>query len=163
MNDLPIKLVNQDLIDTVANEAANSKRLRKNYNLHQLSDKVQRFINIMQPGTYVRPHCHPRPEDINGFECFLALQGKIGVLLFNQHGEIIHKVQLTPQQTNYGIEIAEGTFHTLVALTPNTVMFELKEGPYLGSDDKVFLPHFPQEGTIAAQQQLKAWEAQFSQ
>jgi cupin fold WbuC family metalloprotein len=162
MNHLPIKLINQELIDTVAKEAQTNERLRKNYNFHQLSEKVQRFINIMQPGTYVRPHRHSRPEDINGFEFFLALQGRIGVLLFNEQGELTHQEQLSPQENNYGIEIAEGTFHTLVALAPNTVMFELKEGPYLDKNDKEFLPHFPEEGTVAAQEQVKAWEAQFA-
>jgi len=162
MNDLPIKLINQQLIDTVAKQAQTSERLQKNYNFHQLSEKVQRFINIMQPGTYVRPHRHSRPEDINGFEFFLALQGKIGVLLFNDRGDLIHQEQLSPQQNNYGIEIAEGTFHTLVALAPNTVIFELKEGPYLDRNDKAFLSDFPEEGTVAAEEQVKAWEAQFA-
>lgn len=162
MNNLPIKLINRELINTVAKEAKNSQRLRSNYNFHELPEKVQRFINIMQPGTYVRPHRHSRPEDINGFEFFLALQGKIGVLLFNEQGSVIHQEQLSPQQNNYGIEIAEGTFHTLVALASNTVMFELKEGPYRHSNDKEFLSHFPEEGTAAAQQQVKRWEAQFA-
>ncbi len=163
MNDLPIKLLNQDLINTVAEAAKNSKRLRKNYNFHELPDKVQRFINIMQPGTYVRPHRHTRSEDINGFEFFLALQGKIGVLLFNEQGEVIHQEKLSPQDNNYGLEIAEGTFHTLVALAPNTVMFELKEGPYIPSSDKDFLSAFPPEGTSEAKTQVKAWESLFAE
>jgi cupin fold WbuC family metalloprotein len=162
MNHPAIKLLNQDLINTVAEEAASSERLRKNFNFHQLADKVQRFINIMQPGTYVRPHRHTRPESINGFEFFLALQGKIGVLLFNEQGEVIYQEQLGPQHNNHGIEIAEGTFHTLVALAPNSVMFELKEGPYLSASDKDFLSSFPSEGTPEAQAQVQAWEAQFA-
>lgn len=161
MTELPIKLLSQDLINTVAKEAENSKRLRKNYNFHDLPDQVQRFINIMQPGTYVRPHRHTRPEEMNGFEFFLALQGKIGVLLFDEKGEVIHQEKLSPQDKNYGIEIAEGTFHTLVALAPNTVMFELKEGPYIPSSDKDFLTAFPREGTKEAQKQVTAWESLF--
>lgn len=161
MNNLPIKHLNQDLINTVAKEAANSERLRKNYNFHELSDKVQRFINIMQPGTYVRPHRHTRPEEMQGFEFFIALQGKIGVLLFDESGNVIHTETLSLEEGNYGIEIAEGTFHTLVALAPNTVMFELKEGPYIPTSDKDFLPNFPQEGTTTAREQVKIWESYF--
>ncbi|MFP4133165.1 MAG: WbuC family cupin fold metalloprotein [Halothece sp.] len=161
MNQSAIKLLNQSLINTVAKEAANSERLRKNYNFHELSETVQRFINIMQPRTYVRPHRHTRLEDKNGFEFFLTLQGKIGVLLFDHQGNITHQEQLGEESENYGIEIAEGTFHTLVALAPNTVMFELKEGPYVPTEDKDFLPQFPTEGTKEAQTQVKTWEALF--
>ncbi|NBD33472.1 MAG: cupin fold metalloprotein, WbuC family [Cyanobacteria bacterium] len=157
-----IKLLNQTLLDTVANAAANSQRLRKNHNFHQLSEQVQRFINIMQPGTYVRPHRHTRPDDRNGFEFFLVLQGKVGVLLFDEAGTVIHTEQLSPEQGNYGIEIAEGTFHTLVALARNSVLFELKEGPYIPATDKDFLSIFPPEGTPQAQAQVQVWEAQFT-
>lgn len=161
MNQSAIKLLNQSLINTVAKEATNSKRLRKNYNFHDLSDTVQRFMNIMQPGTYVRPHRHTRPEDKNGFEFFLLLQGKIGVLLFDDQGNITHQEQLGEESENYGIEMAEGTFHTLVSLAPNTVMFELKEGPYVPTSDKDFLPQFPHEGSSEAQKQVKNWESLF--
>jgi len=157
-----LKLLNQTLIDTVANAAANSQRLRKNHNFHELSEPVQRFINIMQPGTYVRPHRHTRPEERNGFEFFLALQGKVGILLFEESGTVIHTEQLSPQHHNYGIEIPEGTFHTLVALAPNTALFELKEGPYVPASDKDFLTTFPPEGTPEAQAQVRSWEARFT-
>lgn len=162
MNESTIQLLNQSLINTVAKEATNSERLRKNYNFHQLSDTVQRFMNIMQPGTYVRPHRHTRPEDKNGFEFFLLLQGNMGVLLFDEQGNITHSEQLGADSENYGIEIAEGTFHTLVALAPNTVMFELKEGPYVPTSDKDFLPQFPDEGTAQAESQVKHWESLFA-
>ncbi|MDR9405355.1 MAG: WbuC family cupin fold metalloprotein [Halothece sp. Uz-M2-17] len=156
------KLLNQTLIDTVANAAANSQRLRKNHNFHELSDQVQRFLNIMQPGTYVRPHRHLRPDNQNGFEFFLVLQGKVGVLLFDQSGTILETTQLSYQNHNYAIEIPEGTFHTLVALAPNTALFELKEGPYHPQTDKDFLTLFPAEGTSEAQAQVQSWEAQFA-
>ncbi|AFZ43821.1 hypothetical protein PCC7418_1641 [Halothece sp. PCC 7418] len=156
-----LKLLNQTLIDTVANAAANSQRLRKNHNFHQLSEQVQRFINIMQPGTYVRPHRHLRPEDSNGFEFFLVLQGKVGILLFDQSGKVIESERLSSEDHNYGLEIAEGTFHTLVALEANTALFELKEGPYVPQTDKEFLTLFPNEGTAEAQAQVQSWEAHF--
>lgn len=56
----PIKRLNQELLDNIANRARSSPRLRQNYNFHELSEKVQRFINVLQPGTYVRPHRHCR-------------------------------------------------------------------------------------------------------
>ena len=42
-----------------------------------------------------------------------------------------------------GIELAENQFHSLVALQANTVMFELKQGPYQPTADKNFLDMYP--------------------
>ena len=53
--------ITESLFAQVAQHAAASPRRRKNHNLHQESDLVQRFLNVLQPGTYVRPH-RPRRE-----------------------------------------------------------------------------------------------------
>ena len=54
--------ITESLFAEVAEGAAASPRQRKNHNLHQESDLVQRFLNVLQPGTYVRPHRHRRGE-----------------------------------------------------------------------------------------------------
>ncbi|MFG6103597.1 cupin fold metalloprotein, WbuC family [Leptolyngbyaceae cyanobacterium CCMR0082] len=157
-----IKRVSQELFDSVSQEASALPRLRKNHNLHQLPDSVQRFINVLQPGTYVRPHRHLRAKDSNGFELFLVLQGEIGFLMLNEQGQVIQIERLCAQGPTYGLELAEGQYHTLIALAPNTVMFEIKEGPYVPAADKDFMQQFPAEGTVAAQQQVQAWAELFS-
>ena len=54
-----IELITQSLIDDVVKKAKASPRLRMNYNLHSdLSDKCQRFINAMEPGTIIPIHHH---------------------------------------------------------------------------------------------------------
>ena len=83
---------------------------------------------MLQPGTYVRPHRHRRDGSGTGFECFLVLQGAIGLLLFNSDGEIQKQLHLSAKGPTYGIEIAEDQFHTLVALEADSVIFELKQG-----------------------------------
>ncbi len=89
-----LQLIDQDLFDAVALRARASERLRMNFNLHQESDLVQRFLNVMQPGTYVRPHRHCRPGTGEGFECFVVLQGSIGVLLFDANGTCLRQERL---------------------------------------------------------------------
>ncbi|MEM8714806.1 MAG: WbuC family cupin fold metalloprotein [Cyanobacteria bacterium P01_A01_bin.3] len=143
-------LLTQALLDSVAAEASDSTRLRKNYNFHQLNETVQRMLNVLQPGTYVRPHRHMRPEGANGFEFFLVLQGKLGMLTFDRQGEICDRVILSADGPAYGIELEEGVYHSLLSLAPDTVIFELKEGPYNAATDKEFLPMFPDEGTQKA-------------
>ena len=85
----------------------------------------------MQPGTYVRPHRHRRNGSGTGFEYFLLLD-------------------LSAKGPTHGIEIAEDQFHSLVALEADSVIFELKQGPYQPTQDKDFLYGFPQEGTTEA-------------
>ncbi|MGJ3245823.1 MAG: WbuC family cupin fold metalloprotein [Elainellaceae cyanobacterium] len=156
-----IKLLTQDLLDDVAHQSKLSPRLRKNYNFHELSERVQRFINVLQPGSYVRPHRHIRSADMNGFEFFLVLQGDIGILIFDESGRVEYAERLTAQGSVRGIELAEGTYHTLIALAPDTVMLEMKEGPYSPSSDKEFLAAFPPEGSAEIYQLVADWERLF--
>ncbi|MBD2081217.1 WbuC family cupin fold metalloprotein [Leptolyngbya sp. FACHB-17] len=162
MTELPIKRLTQPLMDSIAEQARSSPRQRKNHNFHEHHDRVQRFLNVLQPGTYVRPHRHVRPADADGFEFFLVLQGAIGILILNQSGSVIHTEKISATGTTRGVELGEGMFHTLIALEPDTVMFELKEGPYVPMDDKDFLPQFPLENTPDAKQWIQTWQGYFA-
>ena len=158
----PLTRISASLFDAVAAEARASKRLRKNHNFRQSSDLVQRFLNVLQPGTYVRPHRHLREPSGSGFECFLVLQGAIGLLLLNEQGAVLQQERLEAGGEVRGIQLAEGQFHTLVALAPDSVMFELKQGPYEPLADKDFLPQFPLEGSAEAAAQEQRWRALFN-
>lgn len=155
------KLLTQALIDETAQEARQSPRQRKNHNFHGLEERVQRFINVMQPGTYVRPHCHHRAPEVNGFEFFLVLQGAVGILVFDAQGQVVRQYRVSHEGPLRAIELPEGTYHTLVALTADTTMLEIKEGPYNAQTDKDFMTRFPEEGTPEAEACVAAWEYYF--
>ena len=127
MTSSPFRRIDQQLFAQVAAEARQHPRLRLNHNFHREQDAVQRLLNVLQPGTYVRPHRHRRNGSGTGFECFLVLQGAIGLLLFNGEGEIQQQLHLSAKGPTHGIEIAEDQFHTLVALEADSVIFELKQ------------------------------------
>jgi cupin fold WbuC family metalloprotein len=158
----PITRISEKLFEAVAQQASQSPRLRKNHNFHAESDLVQRFLNVLQPGTYVRPHRHCRQQPGSGFECFLVLQGAIGVLLFNEQGEVVRHERLEATGGLRGIQLQEGHYHSLLALAPDSVMFELKQGPYEPLKDKDFLMQFPLEGTPESMAQERQWRAIFS-
>lgn len=162
MTPLPIKRLTQELLDNLAQQACNSPRLRQNYNLHDVSEKVQRFINVLQPGTYVRPHRHHRTAGMNGFEFFLVFQGELGMIIMDECGQILDTERVSANGFTRGIELPQGTYHTLVALAPNTIILELKEGPYKPSTDKEFIETFPAEGTLAAKQLVETWKSYFT-
>lgn len=157
-----VQLLTRSLLDNLCDEASKTDRKRKNYNFHEHSERVQRFLNVLQPGTYVRPHRHLRSDGVNGFEFFLVLQGAIGMIVMDESGEAVRSERLDADGEQKGIELAEGLFHTLVVLEANSVILELKEGPYQPATDKDFLQMFPPEGSAGCGEYVRSWESLFS-
>ena len=50
----------------------------------------------------------------------------------------------------FGVDLVPGVYHTLVVLEPDTVIYEVKDGPYVASNDKAFAPWAPPEGSPEA-------------
>ena len=81
-----MKIINEQLLDETQAKALQSPRLRMNYNFHEkLDDPINRLLNAMEPGTYLRPHRHLNPAKD---EIFLLLRGKVAVFLFDEEGNI---------------------------------------------------------------------------
>ncbi len=123
-----MELIDNELLDKVCLQAIESPRLRMNYNFHQNeSDPVNRLLNAMHPGTYFRPHRHLNP---NKDESFLVLRGRLMAFLFDEEGNVTDKIEINPLRGVYGMEIPANIWHTFIVLEPNTVVYEVKEGPY---------------------------------
>ena len=59
-----MKIIDDNLMNGLAEEAKKSPRLRKNYNFHQsLQDKCHRFLNALEPGTFIPVHHHPDKDE----------------------------------------------------------------------------------------------------
>jgi cupin fold WbuC family metalloprotein len=147
MSDL--KIITEKQLYRLSGEAAASPRLRKNLNLHPvLEDPVQRLFNAMEPGTYVRPHRHARAS---GWELMMAVRGAFSILVFDGDGTVLERQDLSAAGGTVAAEIPAGTWHAVVVLAPETVMFEVKPGPYLAVDDKDFATWAPLEGSPATE------------
>ncbi len=153
----PYHAIDEQLIARLCHEARLAPRRRTHYNIHPSPrDPVQRFLNVMQPGTYVRPHRHLQPPR---WEFTLALQGAATVLLLDDSGRVRERLELAPAGPLHAVELPAGTWHTVVALAPDTVLLELKEGPYLGAAaEKDFAAWAPPEGDPAC----PAWVERFA-
>ena len=121
-----LKVVNQELLNDVIEKAKTSPRLRMNYNLHSdLNDKCQRLLNAMEPGTIMPIHHHKVAE------VYILLQGRIRVMTYDEKGNETDSVILDPKEGNYGVQIPENTWHSLEVYESGSVIFEVKEGPYI--------------------------------
>lgn len=135
-------------IHALATAAADNPRRRANLNLHaSLEDPYQRFFNAIQPGSYVRVHRHADPPR---WEAFVAISGRAAVLELGDDGTVLSRVELSPQGPDVAIEIPASTWHTVCALEPDTVLFEIKPGPYSPPADKDFAPWAPPENEPSA-------------
>ncbi len=140
------------LRETFARAAASPRR-RANCNVHPtLEDPIQRMLNVFQPGTYVRAHRH----EPDRFELFLALSGSAAVLTFGDGGAAAETAVLAPGAV-WAVEVPGGVWHTVVALAPDTALFEVKPGPYVPLAEDAFAPWAPREGTPEAVGMLEAW------
>ena len=116
-----MKIINEALLDETTGRAKQSPRLRMNHNFHErLDDPVNRLLNALEPGTYLRPHRHLNPEKD---EIFLLLRGRIAVFLFD--------------------EIKAGTWHGLLVLESGSVIYEIKQGPFAPLAPENFAPWSP--------------------
>ena len=119
-------IINEQLLNYVSSQAMESSRLRMNYNFHaHLDEKVHRFFNAMEPGTVVPIHRHRDTA-----ETFMLIRGKMRVVFYDDDKNIIEDTILSTDNGNYGVHIPIGAWHWVEILAPNTVTFEVKEGPY---------------------------------
>lgn len=145
-------LISTDLIDRCVIASRQSPRQRIIQPLHKTADaQLHRMLNAMQPGSYIQPHRHLFPPKA---ESVIVLRGAIYVFIFNNDGIIdaIHTVKAG--SINLGIDSEPGVFHTFAAIEKDTVLFEVKPGPYNQADDKDFAPWAPAEGVDGAKEYL---------
>jgi cupin fold WbuC family metalloprotein len=141
-------VIDRRLTSSIAEEAGHSPRLRKNRNFHtDFADPVNRMLNAFEPGTYVRPHKHESPDK---FEAFIILTGRALAVHFDDMGKIKANSVLDSASGAYGVEFAPREWHTIISLATETVLYEVKPGPYAPLSDKDFAPWAPVEGSPQA-------------
>jgi|GEM_PF-549849 len=122
-----MKQINKELLESVISEARKSPRLRKNYNFHQcLDDKCHRFLNALEVGTEVPIHHHVTKD-----ETFIVLKGRVRVNTYNDQGEVLESTVLSHEDGIYGVDIPKNTWHNVECLETGSVIFEVKEGPFV--------------------------------
>ena len=146
------------LVENLTRRAKLSIRLRSHHNFHaDYADFVQQLANSIGINSYIRPHRHALDPKS---ECLIALKGCFALIIFDDHGLIVDVIKFESEShikndSNYGVNISPSIWHTVIALTPDSVLFEVKSGPFDPSRAKEFAQWAPAEGSPLAAAYLK--------
>lgn len=136
-----VQVIDDRLLDQTIDCAYAEPRQRTLHSFHSgPEDNPHRFLNALVRGTYVAPHLHEQKS-----ETFIVLRGLVGVLIFNPEGKLQERHLLGEHV--HGIDIPQGIYHTVVCVTPEAILFEVKPGPYVQATDKRFPSWAPLEGS----------------
>jgi cupin fold WbuC family metalloprotein len=154
-----LKIVSEELLNELSLKAATSPRKRLNHNFHDdLADPINRMLNALEPGTYIQPHKH---ENQDKREVFIVLRGSLVVVFFDNSGTPVDFILLDQKNGNFAVEVPAGAWHSLFALESGTVVYEVKDGPYLPMNDKNFASWAPKEGDSGCEEYLKTLTIQY--
>jgi cupin fold WbuC family metalloprotein len=154
-----LTFVDRALLESLSAEARSAPRLRRNRNFHtDLAEPSQRLLNAIEPGSYIVPHRHRDPARD---ETIFAVAGRLGLVVFDDEGSVVATRVLEPGGDAIGVDLAAGTWHSLVALAPGTVMFEAKAGPYTPHAASDLAPWAPREGEPGASEYVARLEQLF--
>jgi hypothetical protein len=121
-----LTLIDRGLVRGAVEYSRQSPRRRVIQPFHkQNSETLHRMLNAVQPDSYV-------------------------FFTFDDDGSVTDSVLLSHDGDAFGVDLVPGIYHTFVALEPDTVIYEVKDGPYVASNDKSFAPWAPAEGDPAA-------------
>ena len=92
-----MKIIDNGLLDEVSRQAAESPRLRMNYNFHDtLEANAQRLLNALEPGTELPVHRHCFTA-----ETYIVLRGEINVFFYDDDKRVTESVTLNPLKGEY--------------------------------------------------------------
>lgn len=118
--------IDKKLFDEVAKLAAESPRLRMNYDLrNDGNEQSQRMLNVLLPGTMSPIHRHQDTA-----ETVVCIQGECIERYYDNEGNETEMFRLVAGGELVGLQIPTGQFHSLEAADEMSVIIEFKAGAY---------------------------------
>lgn len=141
-------VLDHQLLDRAASYARESPRQRVIAPFHRSpEDPLHRMLNAVQPESYVHPHRHLDPPKA---EAWVVLRGSLLFFTFHDDGRVDQRLVIRAAGPRLGVDLVAGVYHSFIALEPDTILYEVKNGPYQASTDKSFAPWAPAENTPEA-------------
>lgn len=152
------RVISHAVIEDLLSSSRSSVRRRQHINLHSsFQDPCQRLLNAVQPNSYIRPHRHsidPRAETL------FAIKGLFALITFDNEGEVISCTPFGSElfgasdRLACGVEVQPQQWHTVISLKDDSVLFEVKAGPFDPGAAKEFAPWAPEEDSPEAMSYL---------
>lgn len=124
-------IIDQYILDDLSAQAKASPRLRMNLDLRNAStDKSQRMLNAIEPGTVMPIHRHRTSS-----ETVVCIRGHFEEYFYDESGNLVEVVDMVLGGVVLNVPI--GQWHSLKSLESGTVLLECKDGAYepLGPED----------------------------
>lgn len=149
---MQVSVFSAEYLDSLTAEASASPRRRQHRNVHvDYGEPVQRLFNAITRASYIRPHRHGAVPRV---ETMLGVRGRLALVLFDETGGVTEIVPFGTTSSGarlaVGVEIPPATWHTVVALDDDAILFEVKAGPFDPQAPKELAPWAPAEGTADA-------------
>ncbi len=128
-------------------QAFKNPRKRIRICTHQSKDdKVHEMFIVHTKDAYVRPHKH-----INRSESTYLIEGEVDVILFDDDGEIIKRIEMGPPASGkiFYYRSADPFFHTFCIKTDWICFYETIGGPFNRSD--IVFPSWAPDGSDPSQ------------
>ncbi|MET0792255.1 MAG: WbuC family cupin fold metalloprotein, partial [Polyangiaceae bacterium] len=93
----------------------------------------------------------------------VVLRGALAFFTFDEQGRVEECLEVRAGGPVFGVDLEPGVYHTFVALEPDTVVFEVKSGPYSPATDKAFPEWAPREHSQGSSKYLAWLKAVFAQ
>ena len=152
-------VLTNELAQSAIEYAQGSPRKRVILPFHKHDGEIlHRMFNAVQPGSYLQPHRHVDPPKA---EVFIVLRGALALFVFEDDGRVRECLRLAAGSEQFGIDLAPGLFHSFLALEPDTLLYEVKIGPYEPATAKSFAEWAPDEGSPEATAYMQRLEAVF--
>lgn len=147
-----LAVLSEETLQKTVDASRDSSRRRMIQPFHRSEqDALHRMFNAVQPDSYVRPHRHLDPPKA---EAWVLLRGALVFFTFEDDGAIRDCIEVRAAGPVFGVDLVPGVLHTFVATEPDTVVYEVKTGPYSATNDKAFANFAPAEGTPEATRYL---------
>ena len=138
MAEQVIKFSKEDLEKIIQNSQSSPRGRAPNPLSSDEYSGPQCLINAIQPSSYVVPHRHEHEE------IWLPIQGRVVIGLFNEEGEPTEKIELAHDKTLYFVAPGD-IYHSVFAIEPNSVFFNISQGPFNPNAPKDFASWAPRE------------------
>jgi cupin fold WbuC family metalloprotein len=160
-----VERITSNLLSELSKDALLLSKRRKHLNLHKsYNEPSQKFFNAISIDSYICPHRHLLDSKD---EFLIAIRGLFALITFDDVGNIENKILFgsdayqKDMAVDSAVFVSCGVWHTVISLVKDSVLFEVKECPFIEGLAKEFADWSPEERSEASINYLEAMRSLF--